>query len=345
MQRKWYVFLVVAVFVLAVAPVVLAAEYVGSAACKKCHEAIYNDFIASGHPFKLQKASEARYRPLPLPKTWNWDDISYVIGGVNWKARFVDKNGYIITATKRGKPIPTQFNLATGEWVNYHPGEKKPYKCGPCHMTGYSPEGHQDGLEGIVGTWAFPGVQCEECHGPASAHIRSPRKAKPKVDRSAAACGKCHVRGDKNKIPASKGFIRHHEQYQELLASPHGNSLQCVDCHNPHKKAVASIVQSCSDCHADAAKAVANNIHGQSRIDCVECHMAKATKSAVKFDQNMGDIRTHLFRIDTDPQYTMFSEDGKWAKNALSLRFACLGCHKSRDAAWAATYANQIHPK
>jgi hypothetical protein len=51
-----------------------------------------------------------------------------------------------------------QYNMewiVAGKWTNYHAGEKnKKYDCGRCHTTGYSDEGHQDGLEGIVGTWA-----------------------------------------------------------------------------------------------------------------------------------------------------------------------------------------------
>ena len=31
-----------------------------------------------------------------LPEGYTWNDISYVIGGY-WKARFMDKKGYIIT--------------------------------------------------------------------------------------------------------------------------------------------------------------------------------------------------------------------------------------------------------
>lgn len=171
-----------------------------------------------------------------------------MIGGARWKARFIDKQGYIITRTgaSKDKPGQNQYNLATGRWVDYHPGEIKPYTCGECHTTAYSKQGHQDGMPGIVGTWAFPGITCEECHGPGAAHARGPSKANIKVDRSPAACGKCHIRGKKEKIPARKGFIRHHEQYNDYLDGPHVGKLACSTCHNPHKRAEVSIKIGCS---------------------------------------------------------------------------------------------------
>ena len=47
-------------------------------------------------------------------------------------------------------------------WVPYHAGEEKPYNCGTCHTTGYVPEGNQDDMPGMIGTWAEDGIGCEE---------------------------------------------------------------------------------------------------------------------------------------------------------------------------------------
>jgi hypothetical protein len=348
-MRNTYIlpmFFFVCFALLSVSPLARAASggWAGSEACMECHAQIYSDFRASGHPFKLQKVEEARHRPLPLPSGWSWDDLSYVIGGATKKARFVDKEGYIVTAARDGSPAPTQFNLATGGWVDYHPGEKKKYSCGPCHTTGYSKEGNQDGLEGVVGTWEFPGVQCEACHGPSAGHISRPEEVKPVIDRTSAACGQCHIRGGREKIPAKGGFIQHHEQYNELLVSPHGEDPTCVDCHDPHKRTAASVKVACADCHEEtAAKYGKENIHGRSEIGCRECHMPYAAKSAVKFDDYVGDVRTHIFRINVKADYVMFTEDGKFAGDAVSIDFVCLGCHKGRDRNWAADNSGGIH--
>ncbi len=82
---------------------VVGAEYVGSATCAGCHEETYNKFILSGHPYKLNKVVDGQPPEYPysevleVPTGYTWDDISYVIGGYNWKARFIDQEGYIIT--------------------------------------------------------------------------------------------------------------------------------------------------------------------------------------------------------------------------------------------------------
>ncbi len=345
------VIVVMAVLVgLAMPGFVAAAEkskangYVGSESCKQCHGDIYNIFIDSGHPFKLRSADLAEAAGFPLPKGYTWDDISYTIGGEVKKLRFIGNDGYIITTDKEGKAMPTQYNLATGTWSNYNPGKIKPYKCGPCHMTNYQADGHQDGKPGMIGTWTFDGIQCEECHGPSSRHAANPQDMKPTIDRSAAACGKCHIRGDAKTIPSKGGFIRHHEQYNELLGGSHGD-LSCVDCHNPHAKVAASIKMSCSDCHGDLAKRYSKEkFHGMNGIACIECHMPKATKSAVKEDSYVGDVRTHIFKIDSSAGYQMFDAKGKLVAARLSVEYSCLGaCHKGRDRGWAAKNARKIH--
>ena len=330
-----------------VSPQARAQGYAGPQACAQCHIDRYNDYRASGHPKKLRPAAEARAWGVPLPEGYAWEDISYVIGGANWKARFVDTEGYIITKTGPGRDQPgkNQYNLATGRWVDYHPGEKKPYTCGTCHTSGYSKEGHQDGLPGVAGTWAFPGVTCEACHGPGAAHAKAPSKANIKVDTSPSACGQCHIRGEKEKIPASNGFIRHHEQYNEYLAGPHAGKIGCVDCHDPHKRAVVAIKRPCGDCHAAQAQEFDGSKMQRSDVTCVDCHMPRAGKSAEAFGKYEADVRTHIAKISTGPNDTMFSADGKVATGNLTLDFACLRCHGTRDMAWALTNAKGIHSR
>ena len=328
-------------------PEAQAKGFAGPQACVGCHSEKYDDYRASGHPKKIRPAAEARAWGVPLPEGWEWDDITYVIGGHRWKARFMDREGYIITKTgpKKDQPGKNQYNLATGRWVNYHPGEKKPYTCGTCHTSGYSKEGHQDGLPGIVGTWAFPGITCEECHGPGAAHLKEPSKANIKVDRSPAACGKCHVRGTPDKIPAAKGFIRHHEQYNEYLAGAHAGKVECMTCHDPHKRAAVSIKKQCGDCHAPQAKDYAGSKMALSGVTCAECHMPSAGKSAETFGKYAGDVKTHIAKISTNPADRMFTEDGKFATGKLTLDFACLTCHGSRDMAWALANVKGIHTR
>ena len=84
-------------------------------------------------------------------------------------------------------------------------------------------------------------------------------------------------------------------------------------------------------------------------VRCVDCHMPKATKSAVAHGRHEGDIRTHLFTISTDAKADMFyieKENDKqhtYAKGFVTLDFACLNCHANKDRKWAARRARKIH--
>ncbi len=314
--------------------------FVGAEACSECHQEISDVFNESGHPYKLNKVVDGQPPDYPFteipspPEGYTWDDISYVIGGYNWKARFIDQEGYIITGDEEAT---TQYNfynpdLEMGDnWVAYHAGEEKPYDCGTCHTTGYSPAGNQDGLPGLIGTWAEGGIQCEECHGPGSAHIQHPMSYGMKVDRDSAACGDCHFRGVPEEVDASGGFIKHHEQYEELFQSKH-ITIDCVVCHDPH----AGVIQlrksdakqttrtQCEDCHFKEEQNFNLEFHTDK---CIECHMPRVTKSALGDPERYtGDIRTHLMAIDPN-QIDQFSEDGTLALSQLGLNFACRHCH------------------
>lgn len=329
-----------------VSPEAKAKGYAGPQACAQCHGDKYDDYRASGHPKKLRPAAEARAFGVPLPAGWDWNEISYVIGGARWKARYVDTKGYIVTSTGPNKATPgkNQYNLETGRFVDYSAKEKNlKYTCGSCHTTGYSKDGNQDGLPGMVGTWAFPGVTCEACHGPGAAHAGAPTKANIKVDRSPAACGQCHIRGAKEKIPADAGFIQHHEQYNEYTAGAHAGKVECSTCHDPHKRAEVAIRRTCGSCHDAAETAYKGSTMQRAGVACTDCHLPKAGKSAESFGKYTGDVRTHIFKISLGADDRMLTPDGKFATGKLTADFACLGCHGSRDLTWARTTAKGIH--
>jgi hypothetical protein len=340
-------------------------SYLGSDTCGQlgCHPRQYNEWHVSGHPWKLTSSEVASNRPLPRPGGYSWDDISYVIGGYKWKSRYVGADGYIITSVideETGQVVDgmNQYNMMTGDWVNYHPGETKPYDCGRCHTTGWVADDdadidndlsdNQDGLPGIHGTFAFGGVQCEACHGPGSEHTGA---GLPK-DRSSALCGQCHIRGAADTIPAKGGFIRHHEQYNEHLASPH-RDVACVDCHNPHKKAEFSIVETgtCASCHQGVAASYAGTTMDVRGVACEDCHMPMASKSAVAVGPYQGDVKTHLFRINVEKNGQMFTDDGAFVlldnqgQGAVTLDFACRQCHTEEGTGWLAGKAKNFHQR
>lgn len=316
-------------------------EFVGSQACAECHQETYDTFMLSGHPYKLNPVVDGEPPEYPFteipspPEGYTWDDISYVIGGYNWKARFIDQDGYIITGADEN--ATTQYNFYNeavdlgDDWVGYHAGESElPYDCGTCHTTGYLPEGNQDGRPGLIGTWALPGVQCEECHGPGSLHTSNPLAFRPIVDRDSESCGTCHSRGATEEVNASNGFIQHHEQYEELFQGKHV-ALDCVVCHDPHTGVVQlrqndeqTTRTSCDNCHYTEGQNFKLEPHP---TQCISCHMPRVTKSAVGDPERFtGDIRTHLMAIDP-LQVGQFTEDGTVALSQLSLNYACRHCH------------------
>ncbi|MDH3890281.1 MAG: multiheme c-type cytochrome [candidate division Zixibacteria bacterium] len=330
-----------------------AAEYIGSSACGACHAATYESFQNTGHPYKLNEAEDVQagdYYPFSdvpdAPSIVSWDDVDKVIGGFWWKARFIRHSGSIVTGAA------VQYNLATEGWVGYHDGEDLPYDCGPCHMTAYRDTGNQEGHDSLIGTWAFGGVQCEECHGAGSLHASTPYDVAMKIDRSNEGCGKCHIRGDVNKIPASGSFVKHHEQWNEMFTTKHA-SIQCVDCHDVHyglhpdsPDRDMAIKLTCENCHLEKTESfgrtdIEEHLSSPFAPGCIDCHMPKGAKSAVAADTYVGDVTSHLWRINTDVDAEYITDN--FANGYLTVEYTCLQCHTTEDKAWAAANADRSH--
>ena len=135
--------------------------YVGSEVCKTCHLEHYDAWKRTLHSKMLQDVSKndedvivvdldqevmkedfeedrgkaqdsVSIRSIFLPSD---EDVKYTIGS-QWKQRYPSARRTVPTFI-----APTQFNIDTGRWVNYHdhdwdktaPGLKK---CGGCHATG-----------------------------------------------------------------------------------------------------------------------------------------------------------------------------------------------------------------
>jgi len=323
-------------------------QYVGSEKCKTCHPQAYADEQNMGHPYKLNKVTNGVRPTFPSqvksmipnpPGGKSWNDISYVIGGYGWKARFIDQQGYIITGSS------VQYNLENRTWSAYEtatPEGTKPYDCGACHTTGWVATGaagpHQDNLPGMYGTWSEPGVRCEACHGGGSVHVVTQSRADINLGDGKTECAGCHNRSANLPIEASGGFIQHHEQWEELSAAGH-SALKCTDCHDPHQgphyegAQPGALVRQCSDCHPRQASAN-NHLAG---LACEDCHMPKASKSAIKINDFQADLHTHLFAINTNPVGKngpggFLTADGKFVdtssgKGAVTLDLVCYGCH------------------
>jgi predicted CXXCH cytochrome family protein len=290
-------------------------------------------FIESGHPYKLTAVPgnqgpmypwDAEHssgaivsRDGPPPNT-PWTDYAYVIGGYGWKARWVKPDGKVYTTGTEA-----QLNLWANEpeWVPYHQDEDKPYNysCFKCHTTGASEEGSWPEGTTDFGTFVFGGVQCEECHGQGSQHASDPPRFDMVVDTSPALCGRCHTRDPQNRVAVSGGYIRHHEQFDEMVHSPHAaigcGAAECVSCHTGYD----------------------TNLQHSSLPTCTDCHMPEAAKSArVTDNPYVADVSSHTFMINTAAvgKSAMWTSDGKFlavdefGRGRVTLDFACYSCHK-----------------
>ena len=363
-------------------PASLTAEFIGSEACRECHSVpelsesgfnIWEESLKEAHMFALtlpdtkfpEGTNDAGLTPPPDGSSWS--DFAYVMGGYGWKATFVQRNGSQLTGSSNA-----QYNIATGEWTSYHPGEVLSFdvECARCHTTGITPEGSWNGIEeDSLGTWTEIGVRCEGCHGPGSLHAtRAFTTPLGETDVLKEVCGDCHNNGGRDgPIPVEDGFVANHAQFQELEASRHGevSFFTCTTCHEPHVplryselagknfngKQLDPIRKQCQECHPSRTPS-----HPEP-IACVDCHMPPASKSAVGVEYAnggaKGDVASHIWRINPEPdtRAAMFTEDGTFlkadasGKPALSLEFACLGCHQAANETleWASVHAKTMH--
>lgn len=310
-------------------------QFVGSQVCAECHQDYYDRFIQSGHPWIMNPVVDGQAPNIPggnvtePPEGLTWDDISYVIGGYNWKALFVNQDGYLVTGET------AQFNLDSptlelGEgWTAFHTGEEIPYDCGRCHTTGYSAQDNQDNMPGMVGTFVQPGVQCEACHGAGSLHVNNPRAYSPRVVRAAPECRSCHMTSE---VVAGNGFIQHTDlHYGDLFPGKHV-LIDCVQCHDPHSGVVAPrearepyLRATCAGCHYEAAL-VQKPVHDRIRVDCVDCHMPEMIQVAQGDPESFkADLPTHQVVINPT-QIGQFAEDGTVLPQ-IGLDYACRQCH------------------
>jgi len=156
------------------------------------------------------------------------------------------------------------------------------------------------------------------------------------VDRGPELCGECHLRGSPEAVDASGGFIKHHEQYEELFQSRH-IVLDCVVCHDPHE-GVVQLRQAgeqttrtrCENCHFEEARHQASETMVAVGVECIDCHMPRLVKSATgNADMFTGDIRTHLMAIDPElvSRFVELEDGSTIAASQISLDFACRHCH------------------
>ncbi len=184
-----------------------APSYVGSAACRTCHSAIYARWQKTPMANVVRDPKEHPdailpdlTKPDPLVK-FKKEDIALVYGSL-WKQRYFTKAGddYF--------PLGAQWDIThqiwraymvannTDWWVPHYPADnmKRPTGalCDGCHSVNYNIATKS------VTEW---NVGCERCHGPGAAHAAKPAKTNivnpARLDFVDAndTCIQCHSQG------------------------------------------------------------------------------------------------------------------------------------------------------
>jgi predicted CXXCH cytochrome family protein len=192
-----------------------AGRFVGSEACKSCHEPEFQAWSGSRHRDTLRPWNPGRPlriagKTIPPPYRINAKGeaaglgadgketaghVEYVIGGRHREdslVRFADGRLQVFPIAldaDRQQPFEPLRELAGGErpptdvvdfWTRV--GRNADLSCYGCHATGHTLDTTGRNLTGIFlprSKWVEPGVGCEACHGPGGPHVDAAAHGKP----------------------------------------------------------------------------------------------------------------------------------------------------------------------
>ena len=185
-----------------------------------------------------------------------WFDYTHLLFG---------KDGAAVTS-----PVPVVKPGEPSFWTG--PDRSFDARCARCHTSGYEARPTPEGARGARSSWRALGVDCEQCHGPAGAHVEHwggaekptgpdpmPRLASLPRERALDVCLSCHLEAE----PVTPGFAPGDDALERaeptlldddvrldatgrplelvyegasFLASTCANAahLRCTDCHDAH---------------------------------------------------------------------------------------------------------------
>ncbi len=164
-------------------------DYVGSEACKVCHEVIWEQWRRTLHATNYRDAKQdpAAVRGVftgdePFPK----EQVLRTVGE-HWTQR------YLVQGKKELMVIPDTWSLQAGAWLKEGSFNRPWLKyCAGCHVTALNP---------FDGNSLEMGTGCEGCHGPGRRHAESTDQTEiinPAVlveSRRDMICEACHTAG------------------------------------------------------------------------------------------------------------------------------------------------------
>lgn len=335
--------------------------YVGSEKCATCHADVAGKWKRTLHSKMVRPATrEEIHGNLQAPNAPNLSefDFVYVLGGWYKEERYViRRDGELLTTPHEWNHVLKTYSIrrtSTGalEFSNWRTA------CVGCHTTGYNPQTRQ---------WAELNIGCEACHGPGSAHATTPARTNIIIDRTAEACGSCHIRGTDNAtgfgfpttyrlgrpqtllagftpipmtdaasiFPDQRTSNRHRQQFIDYAKSKHYTTAKfgCTTCHDPHAGTEVAYSQ----------------LKKPKTVLCVSCHQTQASRFVAHTGHQRwqvtcadchtprvianGTVSTHTFRT-LPPADTL--RLGPRQANSCTYR-----CHSTQTAEWAQQYVTQ----
>ena len=184
------------------------------------------------------------------------------------------------------------------EAMNRPVGQAEVMRCFGCHATASSIGGRFDEAHLV------PGVTCEACHGPGTAHVKAmdadstglSHEAKSGIFNSGHLnpadavdfCGACHGTWWDVKLAGVKGVSSARSAPYRLVTSKcwgKGDArLTCTACHDPHEQLQTDPAHydgACMKCHAGSSRSSKTVSHDRrpacpvATSRCTSCHMVK----------------------------------------------------------------------
>jgi predicted CXXCH cytochrome family protein len=316
-------------------------HYVGSAACKSCHQNIYDRWAQTPMANVVRDPHEHPEAIIPdLTKpdplvTFTKDDIAFVYGSL-WKQRYFKKVGddYF--------PMPAQWDVThkiwrpyfvkngTDWWAPLYPPDNFQRPTGPlcdgCHSVNY------DIGTRIPTEW---NVGCERCHGPGSAHIAKPVRETivnpSRLDYVHAndTCIQCHSQGQPLKNPIEGKY------YDWPVGFHVGLNLDDFWKLEDHKLGETTFT------HFADGTAHKNRMQGNDFVQslmynrgvaCFSCHDVHGTKNEAQLREPPGEIcfACHGTNTQNGPHTATIEEHTHHKPDSPGSQ--CVACHMPKIA-------------
>jgi DmsE family decaheme c-type cytochrome len=247
-----------------------------------------------------------------LPKVADADSLLDFLrqGGFSAKPSAAPRNGPVAGGTQPSTPVDATY---VGAKV-----------CVTCHAS--QAESFKHTVMGRIGMTQKGKFDCENCHGPGSAHVKAgggrgvggiisfrPNDLSRTAQENNAICLACHERGDRTNWPGSTHQVR---------------GLMCTNCHTIMKQVTRKFQLStpfepdtCFQCHKDRRAQMFRSSHmpmREGKIVCSDCHNPH------------GSFTEALLKKDSinDTCYTCHAEKrGPFLFEHLPVRENCDNCH------------------